>query len=113
MLNEETIRRLIMSVGPESARELFGFFLDEARRRLERMAVHAGAGDLPALELEAHSLKGSAETYGILSLGGKAGELESACHAGDAGRARELMADIAAAAPESLAALEAFVAARK
>ena len=113
MLNKETIRRFIRAVGSESARELIDLFLDEARRRLDRMAGHIGSGDLPALELEAHSLLGSAETYGIQSLGDKARELESACRSGDAGRARDLMADIAGSAPESLAALEAFVAAEK
>ena len=73
------------------------------------MAGHAE--DLPALELEAHSLKGSTETYGIPSLGDKAGELESACRSGDSGRARELLAELAGTAPEILSGLEAFVAA--
>jgi HPt (histidine-containing phosphotransfer) domain-containing protein len=111
MLNEENIRRLIKSIGGDTARELVGLFLDETRRRLERMAELAGAGDLKALELEAHSLLGSAETYGIQSLGDTAGELESACLSGDAGRARDLMAELAGTAPELLSDLEPFVAA--
>ena len=111
MLNEETIRRFIRTVGLESARELIDLFLEEARRRVDRMAGHVGAGNLTALEMEAHSLKGSAETYGVPSLGDMASEMESACRAGNSGRARDLMADIAGTAPVSLAALEAFVAA--
>ncbi len=41
MLNEETIRRFIRTIGLESARELINLFLDESRRRVDRMAGHA------------------------------------------------------------------------
>ena len=111
MLNEKNIRQLIRAVGGDTARELTDFFLGETRQRLDRMAEHAGAGNLPALEAEAHSLSGSAETYGIQSLGNKARDLESFCISGDAGRARDLMAELAGMAPEMLSSLEAFVAA--
>ena len=113
MVNEENIRKLIKTVGGDAARELIDFFIEETRRRLDRMAGFAGAGDLKALELEAHSLLGSAETNGLQSLGDKAGKLESVCLSGDAGRGRDLMADMADTAPEMLSDLEAFVAAEK
>lgn len=82
-LNDDTITGLIQSVGPDSARNLFGFFLEESRERLRRMADLAATESLVDLTREAHSLKSAAATYGADGLSELARALEVAGRAGD------------------------------
>jgi HPt (histidine-containing phosphotransfer) domain-containing protein len=91
------LRRLI---GDAEFHKLADKFLGDLSRRIALMERLAGAGDHATLAREAHSLRGTAGSYGLESVAALAGRLETAC-------AAAARADIAAL----LAALDAGMAA--
>lgn len=82
-LNDNTIADLIRSVGPETARDLYSFFLEESRDRLHRMEDQLATDALVDLAREAHSLKSAAATYGADDLAELARAVELACGDGN------------------------------
>jgi two-component system sensor histidine kinase/response regulator len=75
-------------------REIFGIFLDDAPKQIERMQKQLKEGNLSGLELQAHSLKGAAMNIGGNGLQKVAFELEVAAKNRELARARELIAEI-------------------
>lgn len=105
-LNEDMIRSLIRSVGPDTAHSLIAFFLEESRDRLHHMADLAGTDQLADLAREAHSLKSAAFTYGADALGDLARSLETACRNADVDAIIETYQALADNAGDQLAQLE-------
>lgn len=105
-LNDDMIAGLIRSVGPDSARDLIAFFLEESRERLHRMADLVATGATDDLTREAHSLKSAAATYGADVLSVLARALEFACRDGDADAVVACFQALADAAGGHLDALE-------
>ena len=79
-----TINQLVKDVGKDTALRLMGIFKDDAEKRLAAIAEYlSNGGEVSALRIHAHSLKGLCRTYGAPK-GGSAGmELQDACDAGD------------------------------
>lgn len=105
-LNDDAITGLIQSVGPDSARGLIGFFLDESRERLRRMTDLAATDALVDLTREAHSLKSAAATYGADGLAELARAVEVAGRAGDIEEINVRFQALTDHAGDHLAALE-------
>lgn len=105
-LNDDAIIGLIQSVGPDSARDLVGYFLNESRERLRRMADLVATDAVVDLTRDAHSLKSAAATYGVDGLAALARALETAGRAGDIEEIRERYHALAEQAGDHLAALE-------
>ncbi len=82
-------------------------FLREAEKQLARLAELLESGDLSGIGITAHTLKGSALTFGCRTLGRLAAELEGAAQAGERGQLGSLVAAATAAFPEARAALGA------
>ncbi len=68
----------VMVGNPDRYRRMLTKFANNYREHGQRMADHLRAGELPELQLMAHSLKGTAATLGAMPLSEVAAELESA-----------------------------------
>jgi len=106
-LDREALEQLRESVGPEELSRLLERFAGETRKRLLRIAEALRLEDLEALEEEAHTLKGSAATFGAAELGQRAAAVEQACLDGDGPRAIALARSLSAIAEVALGALAA------
>lgn len=86
----EALRRLI---GDQEFRRLADTFLADMAGRIDSMARLGAAGDVVALGRAAHTLRGTAGSYGLNTVAALAGRLEAACEAARAdGVASELRA---------------------
>lgn len=75
----------------ELAREVVADFLATAPPVLDRLAQAVADGDAVHARLEAHSLKGSAQTLGAEALAGAGLDMEEAAKHGDLSRAPALL----------------------
>jgi HPt (histidine-containing phosphotransfer) domain-containing protein len=113
ILNGDTIKKLIAAVGKARFIRLAAIFMEETKSRLERirkLALDADIDDFKALQREAHSLKGSAATYGAEALSETARNLEESCIGGDREKARKIIGDLIGQVEETLAEMVAFTA---
>ncbi len=111
VLNGDTIKRLSAAVGKAGLIRLAGIFMEETKRRLERIRELAREGnmdDFKTLRHEAHSLKGAAATYGAEALSETARNLEQACIAEDREKARKTAGDLIGQAEETMAEIVTF-----
>lgn len=108
-LSDDMINGLIQSVGPDTARDLVCFFLEESRERLHRMEDLTATDALAELTREAHSLKSAAATYGADTLSELSRDLEMACRDGEPDAIIQKFQTLADAAGGLLDALEARV----
>ncbi len=106
LLDLAILERLEQDTSPAVIKDLVKTFILETMARLDRIAEAARAGDIATLEREAHSLKGSAGTFGAPRLEARAQAIEFACKEGDGERARSLIGELR---PLSIAAAEAMV----
>lgn len=111
--DQEVIDNLIGSVGPETARELVDFFIEESRDRLVTMtALFAALDDgnnTEELRRNAHSLKGAAASYGLAGLSAMAKALEFACADGDAAIIKRALDEVSGSADGHLTILQEAV----
>ena len=63
-LDQHSIEDMIQSVGLLTTADLMGVFLDELDKRLDATMGAVKAGNISAVITNAHSLKGSASTFG-------------------------------------------------
>ncbi len=61
----------------DAMRQLFDAYFAEARKSLEQMAEHLGAGNEAGLKREAHRLKGSSQMLGVVKVGYLCASLEA------------------------------------
>jgi two-component system sensor histidine kinase/response regulator len=96
------LERLRDLIGDAEFRRLARTFLDDLARRTAAMAELGATGDLAGLARDAHTLRGTAGSYGLESVAALAGRLEAACTEPDAAGAivvlDELLAGMAASA---------------
>jgi signal transduction histidine kinase/CheY-like chemotaxis protein/HPt (histidine-containing phosphotransfer) domain-containing protein len=83
-----------------------GAFIGGLAARLGALGQALGHGDLAAAALEAHTLKGSAASFGCPAIGLAAGQLEQACHAADLSGAGAALDALRAAARQELPQLD-------
>jgi len=75
-IDDAAFAELQASAGADFVRELVDTFLEEAPRMLEELRSAAAEGRADAFRRAAHSLKSNANTFGALTLGQLARELE-------------------------------------
>jgi len=80
-LDLPTLQELRETFGPALSR-VFGSLERDAPARAARMAAHAAAGAWDELRREAHSLKSSTATFGLLGVAEDAQLIETACREG-------------------------------
>jgi HPt (histidine-containing phosphotransfer) domain-containing protein len=71
-------------IGAEAFRRLADNLVADLAARLDRLARLGAAADWAALEREAHTLKGTAGSYGLSGVSELAARLEAACAGGAA-----------------------------
>jgi HPt (histidine-containing phosphotransfer) domain-containing protein len=104
-LDRDALENLRESVEPDDFARLIDQFAGETRKRLLHIAEALRLKDLEALEEEAHTLKGSAATFGAAELRERAAAIEQACLDGDGPRAIDLARSLATIAEVALGAL--------
>lgn len=84
VIDRAALQRLMDVIGgdPEDLQELLDEFEDSAPRTVAQMRDATAAGDLDALRIAAHTLKGNARDFGATALSGACTELEAECRAG-------------------------------
>jgi PAS domain S-box-containing protein len=105
LLDEAALSKLAVDVGPDFLPSLVTSFTSEMDRRLLRVAEAKNRGDLAALALEAHAIKGSAGTFGAPALSAEALILERAAKSGETDQAWGKVSDLMAVAAETLSRL--------
>ena len=75
-IDHATFEALEETTGADFARELVGTFLQEAPTMLDELRRALAAKDADAFRRAAHSLKSNSYTFGALTLGAMARELE-------------------------------------
>jgi len=74
LIDYGTVGEFVAEVGAESAEHLIDMFFSETERRIE--LLRGALGDRETLHVEAHTLKGSAGTFGLMRLAQVAQQLE-------------------------------------
>ena len=92
----------------ELARDVVADFLDTAPSLMDRLARAVAGGDAVHARLEAHSLKGSAQTLGAEALAGAGLDMEEAAKHGELSRAPSLLTRIEDEFRRALPALEEY-----
>ena len=103
-IDPSALRELRRIYGDATGR-FVDLFVQEAEKQLSLIAEQVKNEDLTGLGITAHTLKGSAMTFGCRRLGRLAAELEGAARAGERGRLESLSAAAAAAFPQARDAL--------
>ena len=83
-IDAATFAELEAAAGADFARELIATFLEEAPLMLAELRGTLAAGNADAFRRAAHSLKSNSLTFGALTLGAMARELELKGLSGDA-----------------------------
>jgi two-component system sensor histidine kinase/response regulator len=94
-------------LGEAEFRRLAQTFLGDLSRRIDTMNQLGAGGDLAGLEREAHSLKGTAGSYGLERVSTVSARLEATCEAGQADGVPPLLRDLGAAMTASAGQLAA------
>jgi HPt (histidine-containing phosphotransfer) domain-containing protein len=84
-------------LGEAEFRRLAQTFLGDLSRRVTTMNQLGARGDLAGLEREAHSLKGTAGSYGLDRVSAVSAKLEAASAAASADAIKPLLGDLGAA----------------
>jgi DNA-binding response OmpR family regulator len=77
LLDLSAYARLVDEIDAETAQELFEAFTAETKRILPRLRVQAQEGDVLAVRREAHALKSTAGTFGLVEVARQAQALET------------------------------------
>jgi CheY-like chemotaxis protein/HPt (histidine-containing phosphotransfer) domain-containing protein len=105
LFDEDAIAELRRTYGAAAPR-FGGLFLKESGARLQRIEEALGSGDMKQLAIEAHTLKGSAMTFGCRAMHEAAGRLEAAAASGAEADLAALAAALARAFDEVRDGLE-------
>lgn len=92
LIDRATLDQMIEDVGPENAEPLLEAFIEELAGQVRVLGEAADRADLAAMERAAHSMKGSAATFGAARLTGVVASIEKL--------ARNGQGDVAIAAME-------------
>lgn len=79
---------------PELLRELLDFFVEIVPTQLDELQAVVAAGDVPAVDLQAHSMKGGAANVGALKMAALAKDLEHLAKSGSLTGAEDLVAGL-------------------
>jgi CheY-like chemotaxis protein len=104
-LDGPTLSQLRSDLKPETLANLATTYLRETEERLDRLPAFMAAHNFAAVEGEAHALKGSSRTFGLLRLALAAERLEIAARERQAAEARAALEAVLAESGASLVAL--------
>lgn len=104
-LDVAILNQMVDDLDRETVEMLIDTFVDELAGRLDRMADASDPIDVAALQREAHALKSSAGTYGLMHLYEVAVELDRVTKLGDAAAAAPLAAQLDALGDQAVDAL--------
>lgn len=93
-LDTTILNQMVEDLDRETVEMLVETFIDELAGRLDRMAEAVQPVDVDVLQREAHALKSSAGTYGLMRLYEIAVELDRVTKIGDAAAAGPLAAQL-------------------
>lgn len=94
ILDTAVLDQMVEDLDRETVEMLIDTFVDELAGRLDRMADATDPIDVAVLQREAHALKSSAGTYGLMQLYEIAVELDRVTKRGDAAAAAPLAAQL-------------------
>jgi len=106
MIDAATFAELQAAAGPEFVAELVGTFLEEAPGMLAELRSARAANDGERFRRAAHSLKSNSQTFGAVTLGALAREIELRGLAADPARDAAALDVLAAAYAQAAAALK-------
>jgi len=108
VIDEEHLRLLVESLGPEKVEELVIELPKHARPQRERLLEAQAAGDLAGMRAAAHVLAGMAASLGLTALSELTGAIEEACLEGQADRVTALCDRLDPSIDAALARLRAL-----
>jgi HPt (histidine-containing phosphotransfer) domain-containing protein len=98
MSNGKVISHDVLMAQFDGDRELFAevaeIFLEDCPRQMNDIRMAIAAGDAPALEMAAHTLKGSASSFAAPTASAAAEVLERIGRSGDLDGAREALGEL-------------------
>ena len=90
-LDPKNFNALAKAYGAESAKDLLGTFLNDARQQVDAITAAVAAGDALRLRHAAHQLKSGSAMLGALAMSADCAQLESLGRAGQTVPATELV----------------------
>jgi signal transduction histidine kinase/DNA-binding response OmpR family regulator len=108
VVDEEHLRLLVESLGPEKVAELVLELPEHARVQRELLIAAQAAGDLAGARAAAHVLAGMAASLGLTALSELTGAIEQACLEGQADRVAALRSRLDPSIDAALARLRAL-----
>jgi HPt (histidine-containing phosphotransfer) domain-containing protein len=106
ILDQTALNRLKADVGPDSAAFLIESLKSEIKAGEQAFPEHVAAGDLSALEIQAHALKSAARSFGAMRLGEICLLLEQGAKARTTDGLSSALKDFEKACSEALAAFD-------
>ena len=79
IISTDTLKQLQENIGETALIKTLSLFIQETKKRLARLATAVKNGDLYQIEFQAHTIKGSAITFGAVLLYEQAKTLELVC----------------------------------
>lgn len=110
VLDLTVMERLLEDTSVEFLPSLIEVFETESAQRVENIQSTLSKGDMTALSVEAHSLKGTSATFGAESLRALSEKIEKSAKAGDVNAVTELVPEVPDRLQAVLSALHEFAA---
>jgi HPt (histidine-containing phosphotransfer) domain-containing protein len=105
LFSEEPLVGLADAIPMSEIASMVTELLDTSATRLDLIVQLAAAGDWPKLASQAHDMVSTSGNFGLMRVSHTAREIETACKAGDAAKARGLVGVLKDIAPPSWAAI--------
>jgi PAS domain S-box-containing protein len=83
LVDQAVIKKLGEDTDPELVPELLSLYIDDTKRRLEKLEAAIGVNEIAAIEHETHTMASSAAMHGAMKLFGTARAAEEQCRDGD------------------------------
>lgn len=109
IVDHAVLKQMAEDTDPSMMPELISIFITQARERFAAILEAAEANDITRVEDEAHALKSSAATFGVMRLHQLARDLEAAGKAQDATFIAQNAPNITAEGEAAIAGLEDFL----
>ena len=94
LMDEVVLTRLAQETSDAMLDRMIGLFVVEAQKRVDAIELHFANLDCHGVEIEAHTLKSNAATFGATHLAVLAREIESACKRMEQERVMQLLPEV-------------------
>lgn len=109
LLDDHVLAQLTQDIGAETLPIILQSFIAETKTRLNDMKSLTENQDWVNLGKEAHTLKSTSGSFGLMPLHEMAKNLDQACRQNQSAQAQKIADEIIALGWESLAAIEAWL----